>query len=47
MVNKNKKELEEINRVVYSNKKLPELKRIGKKKGLLNVDQYTKRNKDV
>ena len=47
MVNKNKKELEEINRVVYSGKKLPELKRIGKKKGLLNVDQYTKRNKDV
>ena len=47
MVNKNKKELEEINRVVYSGKKLLELKRIGKKKGLLNVDQYTKLNKDV
>ena len=47
MANKNKKELEEINRVVYSGKKLPELKRIGKKKGLLNVDQYTKRDKGV
>ena len=47
MANKNKKELEEINRVVYNRKKLPELKRIGKKKGLLNVDQYTKRDKNV
>ena len=47
MANKNKKELEEINRVVYSRKKLPELKRIGKKKGLLNVDQYTKRDTNV
>ena len=47
MANKNKKELEEINRVVYNRKKLPELKRIGKKKGLLNVDQYTKHDRDV
>ena len=28
-------------------KTLPELKRIGKKKGLLNVDQYNKRDKNV
>ena len=31
MTNKNKKEIEEINRRVYGNKKLAELKRIGKK----------------
>ena len=31
----------------YNNKSLPELKKIGKKKGLLNVDQYKKANKNV
>ena len=47
MNNKYKKEKDEINRRVYNEKTLPELKRIGKKKGLLNVDQYNKRNKNV
>ena len=47
MNNKYKKEREEINRRVYNNKSLPELKRIGKKKGLLNVDQYNKRDKSA
>ena len=32
MVNKYKKEIEDINRKVYGNKTLVELKRIGKKK---------------
>ena len=40
MTNKYKKEIENINRRVYANKKLADLKRIGKKKGLLNVDHY-------
>ena len=47
MNNKYKKEREEINRRVYNKKSLPELKIIGKKKGLLNVDQYKKANKNV
>ena len=47
MTNKYKKEIEEKNRRVYNNKSLPELKIIGKKKGLLNVDQYKKANKNV
>ena len=47
MTNKYKKEREEINRRVYNKKSLSELKIIGKKKGLLNVDQYKKANKNV
>ena len=47
MTNKYKKEREEYNRRIYNNKSLPELKIIGKKKGLLNVDQYKKANKTV
>ena len=47
MTNKYKKEIEEINRKVYGNKKLAELKRIGKKRGLLNVDQYKKTDKNI
>ena len=47
MTNKYKKEKEEYNRRIYNNKSLPELKIIGKKKGLLNVDQYKKVNKNV
>ena len=47
MANKYKKEIEEYNRRIYNNKSLPELKIIGKKKGLLNVDQYKKANKNV
>ena len=46
MTNKYKKEVEEINRKVYGNKKLAELKRIGKKKGLLNVDHYKNTDDD-
>ena len=45
MTNKYKKEIEEINRRVYNEKSLARLKRIGKKKGFLNVDQYKKANK--
>ena len=45
MTNKYKKEVEEINRRVYNEKSLARLKIIGKKKGLLNVDQYKKDNK--
>ena len=47
MNNKYKKEIEEMNKRIYSNKSLPELKIIGKKKGLRNVDQYKKANKNV
>ena len=47
MNNKYKKEKEEINRRVYNKKSLPALKIIGKKKGLLNVDQYKKADKNV
>ena len=47
MTNKYKKEIEEHNRRIYNNKSLAELKIIGKKKGLLNVDQYKKANKNV
>ena len=45
MTNKYKKELEETDRRIYNEKSLAELKRIGKKEGLLNVDQYKKANK--
>ena len=45
MTNKYKKEIEEHNRRAYNEKTLAELKRIGKKKGFLNVDQYKKDNK--
>ena len=47
MSNKYKKEKDEINRRIYSAKSLPELKEIGRRKGLLNVDQYKKRDKNV
>ena len=47
MNNKYKKEKDEYNRRIYNEKTLPELKIIGKKKGLLNVDQYKKRDKNV
>ena len=42
MGDKYKKELEDIKRRSLIGKKLLELKKIGKKKGLLNVDQYKK-----
>ena len=47
MTNKYKKEIEKINRRVYGNKNLAKLKEIGKKKGLLNVDQYKKNDKNI
>ena len=47
MTNKYKKEIEKINRRVYGNKTFAELKRIGKKKGLLNVDRYKKTDKNI
>ena len=48
MTNKYKKEIEEMNRRVYASKSLQDLKRIGKvKKGLLNVDQYKKTDRNI
>ena len=44
---KSKKEVEEINRKVYANKKLAELKRIGKKRGLQNVDHYKNTDRKI
>ena len=44
---KSKKEIEDINRRVYGNKKLAELKKIGKKKGLLNVDHYKNTDRNI
>ena len=46
MTNKYKKEIEEHNRRIYSSKSLAKLKIIGKKKGLRNVNQYKKANKN-
>ena len=42
-----KEEREKINRRVYSNFKLAKLKKIGKKRGLLNVDQYKKTDRNI
>ena len=47
MVNKYKKEIEDINRKVYGKKTFAELKRIGKKRGLLNVDHYKKTDRNI
>ena len=47
MANKYKKEIEDINRRVYGNKTFADLKRIGKKKGLLNVDHYKKTDRNI
>ena len=47
MANKYKKEIEEINRKVYGNKTFADLKRIGKKRGLLNVDHYKKTDRNI
>ena len=47
MNNKYKKEKDEYNRRIYNTKTLPELKIIGKKRGLLNVDKYKKGDKNV
>ena len=48
MSNKYRKQIEEMNRRVYGEKSLAELKRIGKvKKGLRNVDQYKKADRNI
>ena len=48
MTDKYKKQIEEHNRRVYASKSLKELKRIGKvKKGLQNVDQYKKADRNI
>ena len=47
MTDKYKKEIEEHNRRAYNEKSLARFKKIGKKKGLLNVNQYKKSNKNV
>ena len=48
MTDKYKKQIEEHNRRVYASKSLKELKRIGKvKKGLQNVDQYKKTDRNI
>ena len=44
---KSKKEVEDINRKVYGKKTLDKLKEIGKKKGLLNVNQYKKADRNI
>ena len=47
MVNKYKKEIEDINRKVYGKKTITKLKDIAKnKQGLLNVDHYTEKTKN-
>ena len=47
MTDKYRKQIEEQNRRVYGNKNLAELKRIGKKRGLHNVDQYKKTDRNI
>ena len=47
MPNKYKKEIEDMNRRIYGNKTLAELKRIGKKKDLLNVDHYKNTDRNI
>ena len=47
MNTKSKKEVEDINRRVYSKKTFKKLIEIGKKKGLLNVDRYKKADRNI
>ena len=47
MNTKSKKEVEDINRRVYGSKTFADLKRIGKKRGLLNVDHYKKTDRNI
>ena len=47
MTNKYRKQIEEHNRRVYASKSLLRLKMIGKKKGLRNVDQYKKTDRNI
>ena len=46
MTNKYKVQIQDMNRRIYGNKTFAELKRIGRKKGLLNVDRYKKTDKN-
>ena len=47
MNSKSKKQVEDINRRFYGNKTFADLKRIGKKKGLLNVDHYKNTDRNI
>ena len=47
MTNKYKEQIQDTNRRVYGKKTFSELKRISKKKGLLNVDHYKKTDKNA
>ena len=47
MTNKYKEQIQDTNRRVCGKKTFSELKRIGKKKGLLNVDHYKKTDKNA
>ena len=47
MNTKSKKEVEEINRRVYGSKTFNRIKKIGKKKGLRNVDRYKKADRNI
>ena len=47
MINKYKEQMQDINRRVYGKKTFSKVKRIGKKKGLLNVDHYKKTDKNA
>ena len=47
MTNKYKKQIQEMNRRRFGEKSLAELKIIGKKKGLRNVDQYKKTDRNI
>ena len=47
MTDKYKKQIEDINRRVYANYNLARLKKIGKKKGLQNVDHYKKADRNI
>ena len=47
MTNKYRKQIQEMNRRRFGEKSLAELKIIGKKKGLRNVDQYKKTDRNI
>ena len=47
MNSKSKKEVENINRRIYGNYTLKRLKKIGKKRRLLNVDQYKNTDRNI
>ena len=47
MTDKYKKQIQEMNRRRFGEKSLSELKRIGKKRGLLNVDQYKQTDRNI